>query len=146
MFKVDSSESDSIAKRICDNKTNLLNLNSVSLLLSEPILDSTIDEFNIENYLEATYLKLLENSGSVPQKVALWGAVDASDFDGIIYRSVYFKNSRSLIVASSTFYGIAYDPISLAIDGAQSLIEEGFHKIGLTYLCYNLLNFIEISA
>jgi hypothetical protein len=146
VFEVVSSDSDSIAKRICDRKTDLLNLNSVSLLLSEPILDSTIDEFNIESHLEATYLKLLENSGAVPQKEALWGAVDVSDFDGITYRSVYFKNSRSLLVASSTFYGIGYDPISLAIDGAQSLIEEGFHKISLTYLCYNLLNFIDTSA
>jgi hypothetical protein len=124
------------------NKHQLLNIDSVSLLLSEVIFDSSINEFGIEDYLSDRFISFLDKPERVPKSDAIWAGTDSSYFDGIIYRPVYFRNSRTLIAANCTFFGIERDPISLCIDGAESLRAEGFHKCSLTYLCYNLLSFI----
>jgi hypothetical protein len=127
---------------VIKNKHQLLNIDSISLLLSEVIFDSSIEEFDIENYLSERFIGFLDKPERIPKNNGIWAANDSSHFDGIIYRPVYFKNSRTLIVANCTFFGIDRDPISLCIDGAESLRAEGFHKCSLTYLCYNLLSYI----
>ena len=139
---IDQSVSAMIAKKINETRSKLLNIDSISLLLSEVIFDSILENFDIEPHLENLFLAALDNSNRIPRRAALWAADDVAHFDGITYRSGYYKSSRSLIAATCTFFGIDDDPISLSIDGAESLVSEGFHKLALTYLSYNLLNFI----
>jgi hypothetical protein len=141
-FKFQQSESALILEKLSENKSKLLSIDAISFLLSEIIFDSILEYFDIERHLENQFLATLNNSNRIPRRVALWAADDVAHFDGITYRSGYYKSSRSLLAATCTFYGIDDDPISLAIDGAESLASEGFHKLALTYLSYNLLNFI----
>jgi hypothetical protein len=141
-FNIDQSETELISKKISENRSKLLNIDSISFLLSEVIFDSLLEEFDIERHLENRFLAALDNSNRIPRRVGLWAADDVAHFEGITYRRGYYKSSRSLIAATCTFYGLDDDPVSLAIDGAESLVSEGFHKLGLTYLSYNLLDFI----
>ncbi|MCF8164089.1 MAG: hypothetical protein K9J47_00580 [Sulfuritalea sp.] len=142
MWNVDENESISLAAQVLNNKSNLLNINSVSLLLSEPIISSIIEDYSLEDYLSNIFVTLLKESKVIPRKAALWSADNVSDFDAVVYRPVYFKTSRSLIAACCTFYDIDDDPISLAFEGAEVLAAEGFLKPAITFLSYSFLNFI----
>jgi len=141
-FNFQQSESALFLEKLSENRSKLLTIDSISFLLSEIIFDSILEHFGIERHLENLFLAALDDSNRIPRRVALWAADDVADFEGIAYRSGYYKSSRSLIAATCTFYGLDDDPVSLTIDGAGSLVSEGFQKLALTYLSYNLLNFI----
>jgi hypothetical protein len=131
-----------VANQISTINKDLLDVDSVSLLLSSPILYSVVDEYALEEFLEDLLIEKVSNINLVPKRQGVWSANNFRDFHLIVYRPAYFKSSRTLIAAISSMDDPENEHVSLTIDGTKSIAKEGFIKLSLTFLSYGLLDVI----
>jgi hypothetical protein len=139
---IKGSNLNDVANQISTYNNNLLNADSISLLLSSPILYSIVDEYDLTDYFENLLVEKVSSTYLVPMKEGVWSANNLFDFHLIVYRPAYFKSSRTLIAAISSMDDPDNGCVSLAIDGAKSLAKEGFIKLSLVFLYYGLLDAI----
>jgi hypothetical protein len=133
-----------ITELIYSEKNKLINLDSASLLLSNPLINYYINSYDLEN-IEKNFIQILESTKDTPKVEGLWNCNNIFEFESITYQSAYFKSSRTLLVACSTFWLIDDDPLSLVIEGCEKLNQEGFSNCALVFLIYNLLHFVDDS-
>ena len=141
-LNIKGSNLNEFADQIVTFNKNSLDIDSVSLLLSSPILYSFVDGYALEEFLEDLLVEKVSNTNLVPKKQGIWSANNISDFDSIPYRPAYFKTSRTLIAAISSMDDPENRHVSLIIDGAKCIAKEGFIKLSLAFLSYGLLDVI----
>lgn len=142
-LNIKGSNLNDVVNRISTLNKDLLDIDSVSLILSSPILYSVVYEYALEDFLEDLLIGKISNTKIAPKRQGVWSANELNDFSVIVYRPAYFKSSRTLIAAISSFYGLENEILSLTIDGAKSIAKEGFIKLSLTFFCYGLLYVFE---
>jgi hypothetical protein len=133
-----------ITELIYSEKNKLINLDSASLLLSNPLINYYINNYDLDS-IEKKFIQILQSTNDSPKVEGLWSCNNIFDFESITYQSAYFKSSRTLLVACSTFWLIDEDPLSLVIEGCEKLNQEGFSNCALVFLIYNLLYFSDDS-
>ena len=141
-LNIKGSNLNEFADQIVTFNKNSLDIDSVSLLLSSPILYSFVDGYALEEFLEGLLVEKVSNTNLVPKKQGIWSANNISDFDSITYRPAYFKTSRTLIAAINSMDDPENRHVSLIIDGAKCIAKEGFIKLSLAFLSYGLLDVI----
>jgi len=142
MLDVKGENLNDAVDQITELNKNILDIDSVSLLLSSPILSPIVEEYGISDFLEDLFIEFVSKKDVNPRKEGVWGASEIFYFDLIVYRPVYFKSSKSIIAAISSMYEPENDHVSLVIYGAKSIAQEGFIKLSLTFLSYCLLDVI----
>lgn len=146
MLEIEGSNLDDVINQVTSLNKTILDVDSVSTLLSSPSLYSLVDEYEITDFLEELFIDLISKKNTVPKKEGVWGASKLHHFNGIIYRPVYFKSSRSLIAAIGAMYDPYNNHVSLTIDGAKSIAKEGLTKLSITFLSYCLLDIIRSAT